>query len=492
MAPCLTSLPLEVLSQIVRNVYKCGQLLDLALCNRQLHDIVLPYLYSHIKLEQHEVGDLEYEFKYLRTLVFRLLSDPPLAAQIRSITLTEEWNCEAAPEGEKLIPDEKLIPLAEKHLESWPKQERKEWISQIESRNEDATIALLFHAVPNLEFMNIVLPPISADYFMQVMVRAVDKGLAQSNANIQQFTYLHTVANSCDDDKYGMPVNALNSYLRLPSIREIYMQKVGSSDIDINPDDDKYCTLSSLPPGSSTVQHLELRECKLSAQDLEGMFRACKYLKTFIYNLGVGHISYCDYNLPALRENLAMSKETLDNLWIDCYDDTCLMDDLDVLDPFTSLTEFKSLKNLKVGMYVLFGIHEAESESGSEDPIVESKLPNLGNIFPENLETLYLSGTDDRIGVLVKALENLLRVKQECVPKLREVAFEAYLEGNQQAPSLEMLKSAAADADVRLRPIDIEDPDDEDYKTGRGWDDSITWAGHMNNEGYSGHFTLNQ
>ncbi|KAL8811302.1 MAG: hypothetical protein Q9223_001819 [Gallowayella weberi] len=485
MAPSLGTLPPEILIQIVRNIHRNGHLLDLALCCRALHDIVLPELYTHLTLQPDEEG-----YKQLRLLTFRLLTNISLASCVRSITLDEEWHTESwypNPPISDNVSDKDFMPMVAKHIKDWPESDREEWIEHLERNDQDAIVALLLHTVLDLEIMHIVIPPINSDTFTKVFEAAVAKD-APSNTSLPRLQNLRVVINSCNEDKYGISTELLYYYLQLPSIREVYVHRIGTDS-----DADKFMPLCCLEPGScSTLEHLELRDSKLSAEDVKATLAACSNLKSFVYDLGWSHISYCNYSLTALRDALSANETTLENLWIDYWGDGTCWYDRDDLTPISSLKEFKKLKNLKVGMYVFFGPEEDRglSEGGHEEqPVNASGLPDLASILPESLETLYFANTDWRANTLMPALWTLLSAKKVCMPKLKEIAFEASFEAGYSLVEHNMWRmgQSASEVDVRLRMIES-GGESKGRESGRGWDGSVKWVASMDGVGRSVRF----
>ena len=301
MAPSLSALPPEVFTQIVENIPKNGHLLDLALCCHGFYDLVLSKLYSHLSLK---VNLLKHQPTYpkLRLLFSRILSNPIMASYVRSITLDQEWTCQAWNDEEngKEIDngddheyegddhgyegddheyggDNVYIENAAACLEMGNEEdsyehpadlpnlfnllqpmsvyERSELMEGVENNDEDALVALLFQAVPNLKAMSIEIDPFEAVLFYKVFRRAV---AAREDSNvsppIQSFARLQVVINNCDGSgaqTCGMPTRLLDQYLRLPAIREIYMSNLGSFQSDEDP-----FPLGTLKDGSCpTVEH---------------------------------------------------------------------------------------------------------------------------------------------------------------------------------------------------------------------------------------------
>lgn len=76
-------------------------------------------------------------------------------------------------------------------------------------------------------------------------------------------------------------------------------------------------SFTSLETASSTVTHIELRQCQPDPCELEHMICACKNLKTLIYEKGEGHISYEAFKTEEIQKAMQPAKATLENLWLD-------------------------------------------------------------------------------------------------------------------------------------------------------------------------------
>ena len=147
-----------------------------------------------------------------------------------------------------------------------------------------------------------------------------------------------------------------------------------------------------------------------------------------------------------------------------------------------SISGFQRLQNHMVGMYVFFGCKDDDEDGFASN----KRLPDISNLLPESLETLYISGTAGETDILALALQKLLHVKHVHTPMLREIAFEVNADEDGELPDLAELETCAVAADVRLRPIDCrlfitQGPLSSD--PGRGMDGSITWAGSMQHDG---------
>lgn len=417
-----------------------------------------------------------------------MLKNPELASSIRDFTLEDGWGdvTDNAPQGYVPGKIDNAVQAAVKSS-SHSEEEEKEWLESLEVEGvEDAYLALLLRSMPNLERLELVVPGVCIlDEGSQNMYSGkVFRGIPW--IDVPQFQALRVVVNNCCDFKYGTSADLMATFLKLPSLREFYGQRIGSSDFDENE------TLAQLEPASSPLTRLEVRQCKFNAPDLSRMLGAFKNLRTFVYVLGFAHLSYCQYSTPDIRNALRPTEGSLENLCLDYQPGSAYWYGAN-LSP-VSLSSFKVLKNLKVGMYVFFGprLEESEDEEDLDNTEINAEqggnltnLANLANLLPLSIETLYISNTNRRIRILTAALERLLQQKRLATPKLRRVAFEAYITGNDEKFDFSPLKSLAREADVKICLIDagavLADSRGRMYTpgeidAGQGLDGSLTWA----------------
>ena len=482
MPASLIKLPAELLIEIIRNIPKNGHLLNLALCCRALHDSVLPQLFEHITLKAapDEVLNLGPTFPKLRLLVTRLLHNPYLASRVRKITLGTDWSDKEfgleSPQQDRETLGGRWKSEARKLCKGWAEEDIDELITALESNIEDALVAPLFQSTVNIEVINIVVPFYYMHFSNSVFESAVDQTSSQE-AIPPPFDKLRTVANSFGHEEEGTSTDLLYQYMQIPSIREIYVQQVGSDGSEEPAKD----VLMNLKAQSSNVEHLELRQCRLNGVETLGLLGACKNLKTFVYDLGSGGVSDGAFSMLDLEEALESTARTLENLWLDCWadPDDVMIHSIDEFYPIQSLCLLQKLKNLRVGMYVLFGVDDDTMED-EEQAIVMSDLPELAEVLPDSLETLYISHTHGRIGILSLALQRLLQDEEVGNIGLTQITIEVALHNNENAPPLEPLKQMAKEKKVQLKILDIGStqrlPGSEE---GRGWDGLITWAGSM-------------
>ncbi|KAL8717251.1 MAG: hypothetical protein Q9225_005492 [Loekoesia sp. 1 TL-2023] len=554
MAPSLGSLPPEMLNQIITHIHENGHLFNLALCCRSFHDLVIPHLYAHIKLKIHRAPKRGGHYHPgLRTLTSRLMGDPILASKVRSITFPNAWKDDeirkfekfhyladnnSGSDGGRLIRSGRVgsceqefaqdqTALTHEIVLNTGDAARTVWrersVRSTEHKDEDMHIAMLLLVASNLEILDIVSPCLDLDGSLRVFERALydlpgfamgekpshdidlsmeefQRALNRSRgAALDQrpFQHLKIVVCTFNHDQDCMAFVAISLFLRLPCIRDILVQSASSYSYV---DDDRFWRSPTSDFGQSTVERLELRHCALGEWEVEAFLCSCTSLKTFVYDFERCVLDYgsdeTDLSMPGLEKALSATEATLESLWVDCADvlrgDIARADDCARM---SSLSQFKALKNLKIGMFVVFGVHAMDDGfSQNENHLDDSELPVLAHLLPQSLETIYISHTNGRLGILVRALENLLLVKLSCMPRLKSIAFEAFLTGNDQAPTLKKLHDLAVAADVEIRTLDgamVRSGNcrlDWKFQTpgplnlGQGWDGSVTWASAFNND----------
>ena len=200
--------------------------------------------------------------------------------------------------------------------------------------------------------------------------------------------------------------------------------------------------LLTLKSATILLDHLEIREGSLSVTELPNLLRASKNLKTIVYEVEL--ISGCAYSTPEIREALTWNQNNLENLWLDLFEGLeCFLYSQD-LSIMSSLSSFTVLKTLRVGMHVLFG-DEFHSRTYS---------PDLASLMPASIEMLYFSRTKRRLNELTSALEKLLQAKESRTPKLRMIAFEADMTGDDCAFDYSRSEFLAQESGVQIAKLD--------------------------------------
>ncbi len=103
-------------------------------------------------------------------------------------------------------------------------------------------------------------------------------------------------------------------------------------------------------------------------------------------------------------------------------------DDGDGFAVITSFARFRTLKHLRVGLLILFGVHVNNSGDEeynldeeyywNENCIIDQGPCHLIDMLPSTLETFYLTRCNGRISLLLIHLKKLLKLKSERTPHL--------------------------------------------------------------------------
>ena len=430
MPASLNVLPGELLTQIVANIQKCGWLLDLALCCRSFYDLVVPYLYSHVKLIAHPITA---GCPALEKFAIQVLRNLTLASYVQDFTLDYKWSsCSESIQDYDSIRFDSI-------RETLCRTNRFEEADVVE--NKVALLAVLLPSLKNIERLDLWVPDEGRVCYREMFRKVIGK---EKPFDVQPaFPLLKVMVNNfLSAKRYCMSPSLMCHNFQLPSLREFYRQGIGSSSSSAD------FGLYFLKPAISSLTHLEIRRSRLCRDDLYNMLRAFKGLRTFVYRVGLEDLDYISFSIPRLREALEWVKHSLENLWID-NTETFIMD-VDYLPPSTSLASLKVLKNIRVGMYIFFGdvsfMHESDIANGAGI--------NLARLLPQSLETIYISHTRARLGVLVEALEDWLQQKESSTPKLWRIAFEVDLTEDRESIDLSLLESLAKEASVSVVKLD--------------------------------------
>ncbi|MCJ1318397.1 hypothetical protein MMC15_003725 [Xylographa vitiligo] len=425
MSRSFSSLPAELVRSVVSNIDSNDTLCNVARTSHALHDIAIPFLYDHIALYDQEGGTRCFQFKKLRPLTLFLLNRPDLARLVHHFTMRHEpstgyFTKKRLEKGEPVyrLKVDGIFKDAIKAA-SHDEEEEKQWLQHMKWPDHgDATLALLLPVLPNLKSLDLML--MSGCTYLDRMMRRVamrEKPFDKEPGFLALKDVMHTYC----DEKYGMDVKYIGMFMRLPSIRRIFGHRMGSDDgVDGQADE----TLAALVTASSTVSHIELKDCKLHKRDLANMLRAPKALKTFIYEAGCGCLSECGMNFRAAVSALAPQVDYLEHLWLDfehryrpTWDDM-----IDDTTPIHSFTEFENLKVLKVAVVFIFG-NEEFSSSQYED-WRQKKAYGLTGKFPRSLETLHLLHCEDNFELVLLSLEDMLEHKERDAPRLSKLVLE--------------------------------------------------------------------
>ncbi len=490
MAASLRNFPPELIEQIIGNINKSGWLLDFALACRYFHRLTIPYLYTDIRLIYHGPW---MRFPYLKPFSGHILSNPGLASYARNFALAGCWGTDDDLSDDEISENvgHNAVIRAAVHKFSDSIDEEEEWMKDFTiSSDENAYLCLLLPSLPNLERIDLFIPERPdkfTPYFAKIMLDRIPSRKQPFDIE-PAFSSLTVMIDNGGTRMFDETLVLIPSFLRLPSLRELYCQKVDIDHLG------QMAGLSQLKTASSSLTHLEIRASSLSNEYLTNLLRACPKLRTFVYELGFQDSSFYKHSALELRQALVSTEANLENLWLDYEPGPSLWkrDDINRYLPMSSLSNFECLKNIKVGLYIFFGL-AGISRTGLQNTEMSIRDHNdiidLANILPASIETLYFAHTNGRIRLLTQALEKLLKQKSLSMPRLRRIAFEAYITGNEEEFDFSRLDALGEEAGVRIDRIDgtalpstseygWEYTPGIDYK-GQGMDGSLKWAAEV-------------
>ncbi|KZP22942.1 hypothetical protein FIBSPDRAFT_1043291 [Athelia psychrophila] len=429
-------LPEETISRIISDIESYEPLKNLALCSSQFHRITVPYLYSHVCLRDDGSSQLEEHlykntpsFIHLRNITVLLLRTPEYAQHVRRFTMREQFQTgsdikiwEEIYERDDVVWEEidEVLKEAIKTY-SHSKEEEALWLRDVaEDRHEDALLALLLPALVKLKCLDLAMAA-GANYFARLIKRVGRKEKPFDSS--PSLSALTDIMNTVSDEEYGMAPSYFALYFDLPAVRSIYSHRLASA----NDEDDNAppeLELAALDPGTSSVTHLELKDCKLHRTDIIRTLRSPKALTTFIYELGIG-LSYCGHNLPAILSGLETHKHSLENLWLDHPNGDEWRTDGDGMDDMTPIAffaNFQVLRNVRIGTGFIFGEDDRKDFGDEERREVRRRLVEG---LPPSIEMLRITHCADQFLRVLSAVEGLLEQKEKRFVYLKAIALEA-------------------------------------------------------------------
>lgn len=363
---------------------------------------------------------------YLIPFTFLILQKPNIASLVRSFCIRDSFGHkdmlipptssngdaaqkkvdEGARKGWPSHPDlDGILGKAVEDIESEEEEKSKLFEEVRAGSDEGAILSILLPKLTSLRKLDLVHGwEDDARHLVRLLHKVTKREAPFDRYDNSAFANLSDVLIAGYDDKYPNAPDWFGAYLELPGIRRLYGYQMGN-----NTQEEITPTMAALGIGTSPVEELELRESKLYAEDLERILRACKNLKTFIYE--VGH-AWAWYPLQTsdIRKALSLQERTLENLVLDHPDYLEGMDG-DDLSPI-SFAAFRNLVYLKVSTLFLGG------EKGRSDC-------DLTGTFPETLKTLHVTYVGEPWHC-AKTVDGLLRVLQqkEVLPRLEKLTLE--------------------------------------------------------------------
>lgn len=453
MSGRVPSLPVEIIAQILEDADSPATLYNAALSSRQWYDIAVPYLYRRIDIDSRD----RHPNGILKRFLLLFLRRPELAAHVRHFSIRPAWE-DSRPGGRttplKQSLEEALSNAEDLEVEirdavaraSHSDEEHVNWLEEIEV--EDTTLALLLPLFTRLETLDLEYTFTSCVERMLQRAGQREKPFDSQPA----FVSLHSLLWAHSDNKYGGEF-AVGPFL-FPSIQTVYLHRVGSGDDDA-PDKNLAC----VGQGTSQCTHLELKDCRLNVGDTKTLLSIPKRLKTFIYEVSGGHLSYCSVSFPALRDALEVHKDTLEDLWIDIVHDGILwVEEMDDTLPFTSLQNFSRLRRLRIAPDFVFGT-QSEGVDRRHD-----RNKRLLDLLPPSIEVLHITHGDeygimldgfraeDNLSTVYDGLELVLSNKS-ALPLLQKIILDTSLPTIRKQPHgsrLTSLQQTARSIDVQF------------------------------------------
>ncbi|KAF2115972.1 hypothetical protein BDV96DRAFT_574890 [Lophiotrema nucula] len=411
------SLPVELVTRIMELVDSDATLKSASEASKAFNAIATPQLFRRLDLDAESAS-----IRQVTTLLLRkpelanyvkhfsirgAFSDGPYKAEDESPTLKEALK--EATEGDDALAQE--IKEAVAH-DAHGDEEHAKWLRR--AKYDDGLLAILLPRLPQLETVDLEIP-IFPTYVHRMLSRMAKKEKPFDNILKEAFQHLRSVLWAHDDNKYGGEINA--NLLLLPAIKNVYLHRIASGDTEADEE------LARIEPGTSTVEYLEFMDCRFNDEDVKAFLSTPKELRSFIYEIGWGHLSYCSVSFPALSEALERHKDTLEDLWIDYgFDGIEWQDGSDDSSPMNSFAEFSKLKRIRIAPDFVFGANLPE-----EAEVSVERRRRLVDFLPPTVESLYITHGDEHDELLYAAIEVLLHEQVVKFPNLKELKLDTTL-----------------------------------------------------------------
>lgn len=345
-------LPPELVDRIA-SLSSSDSLCSFARCSRQSWALAIPFLYEHVVLYVDEISA-----EHLRPVALLLLTRPEVARHVRALTLPDGFSAYNGAHGFSMFDGRALTtpeldsPFALAiRAYNLPEDEEAQWIRDADSPDsDDAILAFLIPALPNLRRLDTEDDEHSL-YLPKSFKRATTGVEAQPHATLR----LTDVLYRSGQERHGRMFECMAPLLSpLPSLRRLFAHRYGSDYLDPSR------RLAALPVHSSQLVHIELKDCRLSDADISHVLRVPVALETFIYEIGCGHLSFCDLSITGLRSALDSQRMTLKDLWLDHFDDGALFmsymyrDDMHM----ASLADFRALTRIRIAAVFVVNLDE--------------------------------------------------------------------------------------------------------------------------------------
>ncbi|KAJ5162215.1 hypothetical protein N7492_007607 [Penicillium capsulatum] len=491
-----SQLPEEIFQLILALISK-NDTIRLARVSRPLHTRLAPTFYTAINTTCFCVG-------VHRGLVHTLLLHPELARCARQLRLGHIPWCAENSHYSGHRHEHYECPESNAKLRAVVRRlcrrdwELTQWLEDLElGAHRDPWLAILLYLVPDLESLEIFWGGTGTRYSEWVLKRGL-----QSRAPFDQspiLPNLHTATIkvlSHEGRDFHLP--RIAPFFQMPSMRTFRGNLMT----------DRLREYAMLPPNSSPITTLDLRQCGADTGFVD-LIAPCANLQSFTYTEMTHNYHPGDYtelfflglHPSPMMKALASKRETVETLKISCSRrDRFRRQGVYANDWFGPLSPFDRLKHVHVDAANFDGTGESMREEDDEPlmPLIE--------FLPASIVSLWIadanSARDDPRplwGLVVRELEALVRVAPDRFPGLNRIDVEArdLLRGAEKdveaweevypdylgllhdsvAVQTESLRAACIDRGIEFRVRDgrveahFEDVDDP-FRLGRDDDDS--------------------
>lgn len=429
----LIACPSEIISQIVGNLDK-SCLNRLAVSSRDLNLIITPYLYQDIELLGHSQKWSRPASTTFRNLAVLLLERPHLAGYVRHFTMRRDNSNDRLREQVEISHFPQALSSAIETA-SHSEEVERQWLEDMSFTkpiNEDALMALLLPALPNLKTLDLTLGE-KATYFSRMMQRASRKekpfDTAPAFEKLSDIMYsqdsrisLYCGGGGEDADSHDNEAEA-EEYpcytvmpLLLPAVSRIFGLQ---SKFQVGITNQEPWVLPLACGFSSQLSHLELRECLLNSQAVLDLLQVPIALKTFIYEITPKTPDSSILNVNIYRA-MEYQMNSLENLWLDCVlwdEELVRFPQFRNAESMPSFANFNNLRILRIASPFLFGdIRRLMREGKGYSDL-------LARVLPDRLHTLHITRCDHHVKLIQTPLEFLL-LRLSITPHLRKIILE--------------------------------------------------------------------
>ena len=442
LPPTLEALPTEILLEIIKKFRLDPKvLINLACCCRQFHGLVMPQLYRDVSFDCANI-------EHIKGFACTILQHPSLASYVKTFTCHYP---EPDHPGGLITPDHFFRPFQKQ-----PKKPREADLGQLKEEfwrlnllNNESDNDVLDIIIPtltqltwlNLEYFGSLVASYcsGADYFKKIPILACYGPRSLDHLTHLLTTFSERATNEswkCDNTwRHGISyhdaalifqlhtLQAFAGTMRRPDAGSVWEKYKMESYRSLMANDQSILTLRDLPARSSAITYLELRDINMDPDDLTYMVRACTSLRTFLleWTISGEEVKFDTDKLGRCFESAKSSLETLSLEY--CWNGEWFNDSLvKAVKPIAPLTEFVSIKSLRLGMLYVFGGREDESNKG----LREGDITRHCAVLPPNVEVLYLTCIQRNPGSYpwLEYIDKVLDVSREHFPRLNSIQIE--------------------------------------------------------------------